>query len=81
MSDQTKDIYLQMNGNIQDVGVNYEIQLGETSKIVPARHLLETKIGPFPIHANAVATLTIRLAEPSYLEEDLKFELDSVVID
>ncbi|GHH97919.1 alpha-L-fucosidase [Neobacillus kokaensis] len=79
--DETKDIHLQIKGKIQDDAVNYQIQIGETSKIVTAGQLLESKIGPFPIKKNAITTLTIRLAVPNYQEEDLKLEFDSIVID
>ncbi|WP_165444935.1 alpha-L-fucosidase [Gracilibacillus phocaeensis] len=71
-------VWLEVQGEVQKKETTYQIELGNETKVVTGKQLVEGDIGLFSVNAHEIVPLNITLAEPGYPEEPLGLVLTGV---
>ncbi|MFC7678853.1 alpha-L-fucosidase [Paenibacillus sp. GCM10028914] len=63
-----------------DPNRKYKVVVGETEHVVSGAELSVSPIGPFTVHADEIIPMTITLAEPAHVGDDLRIDFSSAAV-
>lgn len=63
-----------------DPGRKYKVTVGETEHVVSGAELTESEIGPFTVRADEIVPMTITLADPAHVGDDLRIDFSSAAV-
>ena len=73
-------VLLNVRGEVSNQDTLYKVEFGTEFQVVTGRQLIEKEVGPIAVLANKIVPLTITLAEPKHVNEDIGLTINTAVV-